>query len=164
MGLLSFFTPTAWKAAEAEKVVWERGWPMSSPKRTLKQFWISEPIKIRPTKTPLGYTAKRVTPCVDVAFHFNAGRIVVEKAWATTSTRLNCSCTQGEAFSVVPHFFDRGVLEAILQKEADVERSQLRSCVYRLMMDEREAAALPSPSRGPSRKSGHGRETQQGKG
>jgi len=150
MGLLNFFTPTAWKAAEAEKVVWERGWPMSSPRRVLREFFLDEPIAIRPTKTPLGYTARKVMPCIDMAFHFDAGRIVVEKAWVTTSRTLNCSCTQGEAFSVVSNFFDRGVLEAILQKQADTKKSELRARVYGVMAEERESAGLSIPGRKPS--------------
>lgn len=147
MGLFSFLSPASRRRAEAEKVVWKKGWPMSSPRRELKEFFMSDEIHIQPTKTPLGLTAKHVTPCVDMYFHFEAGRIVIDKAWCCQSRDLNCSCRQGEAFKVVANFFQRGVLETILQKEADTKKSGLRSRIFGVMADEREAAGLEIPGR-----------------
>lgn len=147
LGWLNLFSPLAWRRAEAEKVVWDRGWPVSSPQRQLKEFFLDDPIAIEPMKTPLGRTAKRVTPCVDLSFHFAGGRIVIDKAWVNQDRELNCSCTQGEAFKVTANFFCRGVLESILQKEADTQKSALRSRIFGVMADEREAAGLEIPGR-----------------
>lgn len=148
MGLLSLLIPQSWKRARAEKVVWKDGWPMSSPARHLKQFWIWDPIPIKPTTLPLGTIAKKVTPCVDVTFHFDDGRIVIDRAIVSPSVPHNCAAVQGEAFSAVWNFFGRGVLEVILQREADRQKSELRSCIYRVMAEEREAAGLQIPGRG----------------
>ena len=147
MGLFSFLSPAARRRAEAEKVVWEKGWPVSSPRRELKEFFMDEEIAITPFKTPLGRTAKKVTPCVDMYFHFKDGRIIIDKAWCCQSRDLNCSCRQGEAFKVVANFFERGAIEAILQREADTLKSGLRSRVFGVMADEREAAGLEIPGR-----------------
>ena len=138
-------SPAARRRAEAEKVVWDKGWPSSSPRRELKEFFLDEPIAITPVKTPLGRTAKKVTPCVDMFFHLKDGRIIIEKAWCCQSRDLNCSSTQGEAFKVAANFFERGAVEAILQREADTMKSGLRSRVFGVMVKEREAAGLEIP-------------------
>ena len=148
MGLLSFFSPRSWARSRAEQVTWDGGWPQHSPRRTLRQFWINDPITIKPTTLPLGTLAKRVTPCVDVDFHFDHGQIVVDRARVCTSVSPNCSAIQGEAFDAVASFFGRGVLESVLQLQADTKKSDLRSCVFRVMAQEREAAGLNVPGRG----------------
>jgi hypothetical protein len=147
MGWLGVFAPLSWKRAEAEKVVWDKGWPMSSPRRELKEFFLDESIAIKPTKTPLGGIAKQVTPCVDMYFHFEAGRIIIDKAWCNQQQDINCTSKQGEGFKVVSNFFKRGVVEAILQKEADTKKSNLRGRIFAVMADEREAAGLEIPGR-----------------
>lgn len=152
MGLLSWLTPLSWKQAAAEQVVWEKGWPKSSPKRTLREFWINDPLPIKPTRLPLGTLAKRVEACVDVVFHFTDGNIVVDSACMSMSKSPNCCSVQGEAFDAARDFFARGVLEKVLQKQADTEKSDLRSCIYRAMMEEREAAGLGKPPRGRGRR------------
>lgn len=148
MGLLSLLIPQSWKRAKAEQVVWHGGWPHSSPTRTLAEFWLCDPIAIKPTRLPLGTLAKRVTPCVDVQFHFDAGEIVIDRATVCQKVSPNCSSIQGEAFDAVWNFFDRGVLEAVLQQQASTKKSDIRSCIYRVMAQERQAAGLEIPRRG----------------
>jgi hypothetical protein len=147
MGLLSWLTPISWKQAAAEQVVWQKGWPQSSPRRTLREFWINDPLPIKPTKLPLGTLAKRVEACVDVVFHFDKGNIIIDSAHMSMSRSPNCCSIQGEAFNATRNFFAWGVLEKVLQKQADTEKSDLRSCIYRTMIEERDAAGLPKPSR-----------------
>jgi hypothetical protein len=148
MGLLSFLNPKSWALARAEQVTWEGGWPQNSPSRTLKEFWLSEHLTVKPTRLPLGTLAKKVMPCVDVDFHFGHGRIVIDRARVCGSTSPNCMSMQGESFDAVSNFFDRGVLESVLQREADTKQSSLRACVFRVMAKERETAGLSVPRRG----------------
>jgi hypothetical protein len=151
MGFLDFLSPQAWRRAAAQQVVWSDGWPYSSPPRTLKEFWIPESIKIKPVELPFGTVAKKVDPCVDVQFHFDRGRIVIDKAWASQSVGRNCTSQDGESFAVPQNFFPSGVLEAVLQKQADTVRTAIRSRIYAVMVDELEAAGLETPTQRPKR-------------
>lgn len=145
MGLLDFLSPQAWRRAAAEQVTWDGGWPQASPQRTLKEFWMNESIAIKPVRLPFDTIVKSVTPCVDVRFHFDKGRLIVDQAWVSTSPGRNATSQDGESITIPASLLSNRELKPILQKQADTLRSSLRSHVYSVMVEEREAAGLAVP-------------------